>query len=125
MGGVYDYMTERSRLGFRVNRIAVQMAGSVDLELVTLAGRNPLRSELRRQVEKVAQPFAIRILMDAGSGPSQLNLDRHGRIWWYNSTGAALGNTTEVLSILWKESLLKATTRNPFGAQTDDDDNFN
>lgn len=78
---------------FRVRRVTLQILSEVGrLELVSLAGRNPLHSDLIGLVTSndVTRPYSFGVEVDRGNDSMRVNFDRHGNFWWYLSSESDL-----------------------------------
>lgn len=84
MARVYEAAAE-GQPGLTATRVTMQMLNEPTLELVSLAGRNPLHSELHAALRTVTAPYSIRAEVDGESGLSRVNADRHGNLWWYQA----------------------------------------
>jgi hypothetical protein len=105
-------------------RISVLMEGDVGLEVVSLSGRNPLRSDLRHALLKVASPYSIRIkgtYLD--SRGTNMHADRHGNVWWYLSSEAALVNVLAMINVVRHGGMLSQTTSSPLKRAFQEDEN--
>jgi hypothetical protein len=72
------------------SRVTLQITNEPDLELVSLAGKNPLRSDLHAALSEVATPYSLRTDMSSGGVTCRVNLDRHGNVWWHQTGEEAL-----------------------------------
>jgi len=103
-------------------RITVLMEGDVGLELVSLSGRNPLRSDLRHALLEVASPYSIRVkgtYIDRRG--MNLHADRHGNFWFHLGSEAALVNVAAFLSAGSQHGDLRATTNSPLKRVADEE----
>jgi hypothetical protein len=110
MGELFSHFETSSHRHLRASHIEVKMRDN-GLDHVALSGRNPLRSDLRHALLKVARPYAIRIKADSvrDMRPTNINLDQHGNVWWHLSGEAAWGNVLPVLQLLMDEFELGVT----------------
>lgn len=84
MGCVHEAL-RKDVPGLRATRVTMQILNEPSLELVSLAGKNPLRSELHEALKEVAAPYSIRAEVEGRTGKVRISADRHGNLWWYQS----------------------------------------
>jgi hypothetical protein len=92
-------------------KVTLQMLNEKTLSLVSLSGRNPLRSDLHRAISDVAAPYSLRSSIEDGSSPSRVEVDRHGNIWWYQIDESRIRGALSLIDAMdgWS-SLIPART---------------
>jgi hypothetical protein len=94
--------------GMKATKVTLDMlVKTKDLELVSLTGEDPLRSDLHAAIKKVTAPFALRVDVDDDDGRTRVSADRFGNLWWYLSEEARLGNTFRLVDKLDELGVLK------------------
>jgi hypothetical protein len=94
--------------GMRATKVTLDMlVKAKDLELVSLTGEDPLRSDLHAAIKKVTSPFALRVDVGDDQGRTRVSADRFGNLWWYLSDEARLGNTFRLVDKLDELGVLK------------------
>lgn len=92
---------ERSTInGLRATRISVKDESEPTIELVSLTGRNPLKSNLRAELRRVGPAYSIRISVDSTSENTTVHLDRFGNCWWYHRSERDLAGPLSLFSEL-------------------------
>jgi hypothetical protein len=81
-------------------RISVKDDAEAALDLVSLTGRNPLRSNLRRDLLDVGPAYSIRLSIRLDGVITNLHLDRFGNFWWYHRSDADLAAPLSVIDEL-------------------------
>lgn len=94
-------------------KVTMQILNEPKLQLVSLAGSNPLHSKLHAAIREVAAPYALRADMRAGEASCRINIDRHGNIWWYQTDESRLQMVLTFLDLLSHHSTLRLTRHLP------------
>lgn len=110
------------RSGFVATKVTMQMLNEPALELVSLAGRNPLNSNLHAAIENVASPYSIRTEIAGASGPCRVNTDRHGNLWWYQTEEGRFVSPLEFVDALLEWDALKPVRTLPLARDQRDDE---
>lgn len=98
----------RPLAGMRATKVTLDMlVKAKDLELVSLTGEDPLRSDLHTAIKKVTSPFALRVDVDDEDGRTRVSADRFGNLWWYLSDEARLSSTFRLVDKLDELGVLK------------------
>lgn len=114
MPAVFSYFEKVRPNRLAATRISVLMEGDVGVEIVSLSGRNPLRSDLRHALLKVASPYAIRVKSTyLEKRPLNIHADRHGNVWCHLGSEAALINVAALVSVLARHGELTSTSTSP------------
>ncbi len=114
MNALFTHFERTRTPHLSATRISVLMEGDVGLEVVSLSGRNPLRSDLRHALLNVASPYSIRLkgtYLD-GRG-TNIHADRHGNVWWYLASEASFTNVLAFMNVLRRDGQLSFTTNSP------------
>lgn len=113
MDRLYQWFTRHEGHGMRAGRISVQMDADTGVEMVSLIGRHPLRSDLRQAIRRVASPYAIRLDVEDLQGRVRLNADRHGNLHWYLTELGRISAPLRGLSEIARSEALIETTSVP------------
>lgn len=108
----------------RIRQFSVQHRGSSSADRLSVSGRNPLRSDLGRQFATNAGDSAYGIRIEAGfhsDFKTNVNLDRHGNLWWFHRGEGSLANVTSTLDLLRQCDLIGATRAIPPDHKDDDE----
>ena len=92
------------------------------VELVSLSGKNPLRSDLHDAINKVAAPYSLRAEVQSDSGRSRVSVDRHGNFWWYLAGEDRLSNTLRLVDTLEALRVTKMTRSLPLDRADETED---
>lgn len=123
MRRLYQHFESSPGDTLRATRVSVRVTGEAGLELVSLSGRNPLRSELRHAIQEVAEPYGVRLDVGRpGRRASRVHLDRHGNIWWYLNEEQEVKFPLLILAALGQEGFFQSTRVCPLRRRTDDDE---
>lgn len=114
MTSVFSHFEKTRPSRLAATRISVLMEGDVGVEIVSLSGRNPLRSDLRHALLKVASPYAIRVKGTfIEKRPSNIHADRHGNVWCHLGSEDSLLNMAAFASVLARYGELSSTSSSP------------
>ncbi|GAA3833479.1 hypothetical protein [Nocardioides panacisoli] len=114
MSDVFSHFETTRPTRLAATRISVLMEGDVGLEIVSLSGRNPLRSDLRHALLGVASPYAIRVKGTfIEKRPVNIHADRHGNIWCHLGSEEALINMAAFASVMIRNGHLAPTSSSP------------
>lgn len=120
MSAVYAAMMTRSE-HFRATRVTLQVLNEPELELVSLAGRNPLNSKLHAALTSVAAPYAVRSEIVGNQGRCRVNVDRHGNLWWYQPHERHFTLPLLFIDAMASWSALTSTRSMPLRRRSDED----
>jgi hypothetical protein len=81
-------------------KVTLQMLSEKTLSLVSMSGRNPLRSDLHQAIIRVAAPYSLRSLIVDEKGPCRVDVDRHGNFWWYQSDESTIRGALSFIDVL-------------------------
>ncbi|MFZ2526224.1 MAG: hypothetical protein WAX14_01025 [Rhodococcus sp. (in: high G+C Gram-positive bacteria)] len=81
-------------------RISVKDDSEPALDLVSLTGRNPLRSNLRRELLGLGPAYSIRLSVRLGASATNFHMDRFGNSWWYHRSDEDLTAALKVFDAL-------------------------
>lgn len=124
MNALFTHFERARTTQMSATRISVLMEGDVGLELVSLSGRNPLRSDLRHALLEVASPYSLRVKGTyVHSRGTNMHADRHGNIWWHLASEDSLTNVLAFVDILLKAGRLTRTTSSPLRRASQEDEN--
>ena len=106
-----------------VARFSVLERGEASVDRVSIAGRNPLRSIVGRNFSQMGVPYDVRVESRALEAfKTNVNLDRHGNLWWYHRGGASFSNVLPVLDLFNQLNLFESTRVVPTSKKDDEDD---
>jgi hypothetical protein len=109
--------------GVATTKVTWQMLGEPGLELVSLAGRNPLHSELHAALSAIAAPYSLRVDVDGDDEQHcRINLDRHGNLWWYLASEKRMALPLMLIDTLERFDVLKKTRTVPLERAEGTDD---
>jgi hypothetical protein len=120
MRRVYEAVAE-GQPGITATRVTMQMLNEPTLELVSLAGKNPLHSDLHAALRKVAAPYSVRAEVEGDTGAARVNADRHGNLWWYQSDESRLERPLRLLEALDRWGALRVVRSLPLDRATEDE----
>jgi hypothetical protein len=116
LGSATNDTKDREILTLRSTKIGIQHNGDTDVQLVSLTGKNPLRSDLWKSVKRKYSPYSIRVHPvvngETRNGPS-VNFDRHGNVWLFATTPSTISESLKVLQSLTDTGMLKPVSENP------------
>jgi hypothetical protein len=122
MTSVYEALSDGGVDQLTATKVTMQMLSEPTLELVSLAGRNPLHSELHAAIKKVAAPYSIRTEISGDSNKCRVNIDRHGNFWWFQAEEKRIVLPLSVIDKLDEAGALKLTRTRPLDRAEDEDD---
>lgn len=122
MASVYQTLSDGSVGELTATKVTMQMLSEPTLELVSLAGRNPLHSELHAAIKKVAAPYSIRTEVSGENSKCRVNIDRHGNFWWFQAEEKRFALPLNVIDRLDETGSLKLTRTRPLDRAEDEDD---
>lgn len=106
-----------------VSRFSVVNREEPSVDRVSIAGRNPLRAAVGKAFIGASLPFDIRLESKVHSAfRTNVNLDRHGNIWWYQRSIDSFLNVLPVLDLLYKRALFDSTRTLPTSRRAEEDD---
>jgi hypothetical protein len=115
-----DPLNERTR----VRQFSVQNRVSSSADRLSVAGRNPLQSELGHQFAANAGEAAFGLRIEAtfhDEYKTNVNVDRHGNFWWFHRGPGSLTNVVECIDVLRESGLMTETRALPPDHKDDDD----
>ncbi len=129
---------ELALAGVEVTRITMKLSGEPGVDFISLAGRSPLISKLRRTLdsEKATQelgvkykslPYASRLELayshelDGADATLRLHLDLHGNYWWHQAREQALSVACGGIDYLLDHELMLARSKSPLDRRDRDD----
>ncbi|MET4167308.1 hypothetical protein ABID74_003235 [Gordonia terrae] len=98
---VFSRFERTSIVGMRATRISVKDESEPTIELVSLTGRNPLKSNLRAELRRVGPAYSIRIDVHSPPHETTVHLDRFGNCWWYHRSESDLTGPLSLFSELF------------------------
>lgn len=120
MQHLFQHFHDKSYPAMHVTRISVVDFGEPSVELVSLSGRQPLRSSLRLAL-KDTLPYAVRIELTSGeAAATNLHMDRYGNFWWYQRAESSAERVLNLLTVLSSEGLFSSTREIPTKRTSDD-----
>lgn len=105
---------------FSVNVVTLQMLTEPMLQLVSLAGQNPLNSKLHAALHEVTAPYALRAEFPV-KPPSRVNVDRHGNVWWYQAGEQRFASPVTLIDYLDRIGALRLSLRLPLVREEGED----
>lgn len=103
-----------------VNRVTMQVIGEPNADLVTLAGKRPLHSRIHETLEGVTVPYGIGVNVEFSGSRCRVNLDRHGRISWFQTAADRVSHPLELLNRVALEGALLKARRFPLERESRD-----
>jgi hypothetical protein len=113
MAALYGQLSGRDLPGVNVTKVTMQMLNEPTLELVSLAGKNPLHSELHAAIKDVAAPYSLRTELNSGEGRNRVNIDRHGNIWWFQVAEGRIAAALRFIDRLDEMQVFRRTRSRP------------
>lgn len=124
MAEAFQRMADPPATWVKTRMFSVKSRLSPGADLLSVAGRNPLRSDLGRQFAMTAGDAAYGIRLQASNHPlikTNVNFDRHGNLWWYHRGPVSLSNVLPVLDLLMDMDLMQSLRQTPPARRSDDD----
>lgn len=124
MGAAFQRFADPPDVNTRVRQFSVQNRDSSSADRLSVAGRNPLQSELGHQFASDAGEAAFGLRIEArfhGEYRTNVNMDRHGNFWWFHRGPGSLTNVLECIDVLHACDLLGETRNLPTDHKDDDD----
>jgi hypothetical protein len=107
MNDAFEHFEARVYDWLLVTRISVRDDQEPGLDLVSLTGRNPLRSNLREELKRVGPAYSMRFATAVTGFPTNVHVDRFGNYWWYQRNEDAIVNSMAVIDELSACGLLQ------------------
>lgn len=115
MGRAFRFFATKNVRNMTPIRISFSDKREPGLDLVSLSGRNPVRSNLFKELEEIGPPYGIKMACEFMPNEStNLHADKHGNYWWYQNSGdGPFANVLGAISSLLEVGLLAKTKDQP------------
>lgn len=113
MNSVFEAFEKSSFPGMGATRISVRDKKEPAVELVSLTGRNPLKSNLRAELRKVGPGYSVRVEVQTKNGPVSVHLDCFGNYWWYHRAEDNISAPLALVELLLGGVKYMSTTDRP------------
>lgn len=104
MAAAFLLLADTPKSFFHIRQFSVQHRGSSSADRLSVSGRSPLKSDLGSQFAvgagEAAYGIRAEVRIDATDFRTNINLDRHGNIWWFHRGPDSLANLFAGLNLL-------------------------
>lgn len=122
MDRVFEFFEVTRYKWMDATRVSVKDEREPTLDLVSLSGRNPLKSNLREELRRVGPAYAVRLEVRRTLPRTNVNADRFGNFWWYTRDWRDVVNPLAAIAELLSNVPIASGKFNPTRRLSFDDD---